>query len=288
MTGTSATRAAVPGELAGYLKERIGQGRLELPMLPEVAERTLLLCQDERADALRLSWLVHHDQALASHLLRVANSALYAPASPIVSLQQAISRLGLERLAGIVVAITVGNRVFRVAGHEARMKALWRHAVVAGVFAKEVARLRRRNVEGAFLCGLLHDIGHPVLVQAIADWQGERGRVLAPAELEATLDELHAEVGTQLALRWKLPATVGVAIRHHHDWRQASSHAESAMIACLADLLSYEALGQPSAPTRERIKAHEVIEALNLYPDDVDTLLAQADHALQVAKELGP
>ena len=42
-------------------------------------------------------------------------------------------------------------------------------------YAKEIARLRRSNVEGAFLCGLLHDIGKPVLLQTLVDIQRSFG-----------------------------------------------------------------------------------------------------------------
>ena len=55
--------------------------------------------------------------------------------------------------------------VFRVPGYEPVLNQLWRHALASGAFAKEIARVRRLNVESAFLCGLLHSVGKPALLQ---------------------------------------------------------------------------------------------------------------------------
>ena len=64
-------------------------------------------------------------------------------------------------------------------GRERRIKTLWAHSAAAGAWAREIARLRRMNVESAFLIGLMHDIGRPVLLQLVSDLarelQGEGG-----------------------------------------------------------------------------------------------------------------
>ena len=62
------------------------------------------LCSEETCDAARLAELITHDQALAGHVLGVSNSAAYAPKEPIVSLQQAVSRLGSDTVCEIAMA----------------------------------------------------------------------------------------------------------------------------------------------------------------------------------------
>lgn len=253
-------------------------------MLSEVAMETLKLCESDTADAAQLSAIVHRDQSLASHLLRIANSPLYASATPIVSLQQAIGRMGLRMLSEIVVAIATGARVFRVPEFEPMMKILWKHSIVSGAFAKEIARARRRNVEGAFLCGLLHDVGKPVLLQAIADWQKAQNQQVHPIDLAIVLDEFHMKVGSELAKRWKLPEQVIVAIAYHHDYAAVQAHAEAAMLSSLADALSYHTVGGPEALDVAGIRALPVLEDLNLYPDDVEALLGKKDLVLSLAE----
>lgn len=287
MVESPPTRAvSLPPALRTYLQERMREGQLELPLLPDVATQTMNLCQSENADAGKLSAVLHRDQALASHVLRVANSPLYMSNVPIVSLQQAVSRLGLKALAEIVIAVSVQSRVFRIHGQEARVKRLWQHSVAAGFFGKEIARALRRNVEGAFLCGLLHDIGKPVVLAVLADWEQKHKEQLDGQVVEPLLDEYHTVLGHALGVRWKLPEQVTSAIRWHHDYASCEVHREPAMVACLADMLAYHAVKGLVSVSEDAIQAHPVVEHLNLYPDQLAGLLARQDDVQKLAEAL--
>ena len=73
----------MPEKFEQALVERIDKGRIDLPVLPQVAGRVMALAGDPSADAARLSALIHQDQALAAHVLRIANSPAYMPRTPI-------------------------------------------------------------------------------------------------------------------------------------------------------------------------------------------------------------
>ena len=53
--------------------------KIDVPMLPEVANRVMRLTQDPNAITTDLAKLVQSDQVLAGHVMRIANSALYSP-----------------------------------------------------------------------------------------------------------------------------------------------------------------------------------------------------------------
>ena len=72
----------MPERVERALVERIDKDRIELPVLPQVAGRVMALANDPSADAARLSALIHQDQALAAHVLRIANSPAYMPRTP--------------------------------------------------------------------------------------------------------------------------------------------------------------------------------------------------------------
>ncbi len=105
--------------------DRIASGRLDLPLLHDVAFEVLGLTTSWDADAQRMAGIIHRDQALATHVLRVANSPAYASRDPILSLQQAITRLGFQALRDIVIAISVRAKVFSFGGFESEARALW-------------------------------------------------------------------------------------------------------------------------------------------------------------------
>ena len=279
----SRTTPSAPSPLRAALDQRIEAGELELPLLPHVASQVLAACSDEACDARRLTELIHNDQALAAHVLRVSNSPLYCPREPIVSLQQAVARLGFGNICKIAIAVAVQGRICGAPGHEALVRALWSHAVAAGAYAQEIARLRRRNVEGAFLCGLLHDIGRPVILQSMLDLARQEGVEAGEPELLEAMDALHAAVGVHLIETWGFPDWMQAAARHHHDPEAAGEHVELARTTGFADLLSHWALDEEldagGAP-----HGHPLLAALELYADQLTDLLEQRARVLETVE----
>ena len=270
-------------ELRAQLVQRIAERRLELPMLPQSAAEVLDVCNDSSCDAARLAALIQRDQSLAAHTLHVSNSAAYAPREPIVSLQQAVSRLGFKTMCDIAVAVALRSKVFVLLGQEERLRAMWVHSALSGAWAKEIARVRRRNVEGAFLAGLLHDIGAAVVLQSALElWRGQH---VAPDELQLDrlIQEFHAEVGGIVLTCWKLPDWMCSAVRWHHDPDLAGEHAEYARTAQLADLLAH-ASEQPDEFTDNVLRTHPVLADLDLYDEETDALFARRELVLRTAE----
>src|SRR6185436_19119059 len=157
----------MPEQVERALVERIDKDRIDLPVLPQVAGKVMALANDPAADAARLSALIHQDQALAAHVLRIANSPAYMPRTPIASLQHAVAMLGVNQLSEIAVTISLKSGTVKIPGYEGDVRQLWRHALASGAYAKEIARMRRYNVESAYLCGLLHAVGKPVVLKTV-------------------------------------------------------------------------------------------------------------------------
>ena len=253
--------------------EKIAEGAFELPMLPEVASLVMAATQDENCDAKRLSKLIHRDASLAGNVLKLANSPLYAPVAPIVSLQQAVSRLGMKRIREIALVAACQARLFKAPGHDRRLHDLFRHSIAAAFFAQEIARMRRWNVEEAFLCGLLHDSGKPVLLQLLVDVQKELDVSVEEGVVDDILQEMHGAVGSRLVESWKLPARLAETIACHHAPHDAEAAGPTAMMTNVADDLAHFALGTRSV-TEEQLRSHPMLAPLNLYRDELDTLIA--------------
>ena len=285
-TTRTATESAVPPRISDLLRASLASEDLQLPMLPDVAAEILALCESDAVDARRLSDVLHRDQSLAGHVLRISNSTLYQGSVPIVSLQQAISRLGLQTLSEIIVAVAMQGKVFRCRDAGNIMVQLWRHSLAAGYFSKEIARVRRSNVESAFLCGLLHDVGKAIVASILFDRAADE---LSPNVIHAAMDSFHVDAGARLGEHWQLPQIVRESIRYHHDdYGEAPAHSEAAMQTCLADQLAY--LTIPSrlwTVTEEQLRQHAVIEGLNLYTDEFDAVLAHRDAVVERVEAIG-
>lgn len=271
----------IPAEVRSWLEEQLVR-ELELPMLPEAAARVISLCDDEDADARALESVLERDPSLTACVLKVANSSLYASKEPIVSLQHAVSRLGLATVRNLALTASLRGRIFDVPGHAETVAGIWEHCALSAVFAREIARKLRRNVEAAFLCGLIHDVGRPIVLQAASRFPRARG-VLSEDQIESAMDAYHASVGARLVAAWGLADWTAAAVAHHHDPDRAAPHEDEARITRLADLLADWALTPGSAPEDFPV-GDPVIVSLNLYPEDVDVLLELRDRVLLAAE----
>jgi HD-like signal output (HDOD) protein len=259
-------------ELRLELAHRIDACELELPVLPDIAARVLALCQDKNGGAHELGELIQRDPALAGNVLRIANSAAYAPRDPIVSLQQAISRLGMTTMCDLSIAAAVNGKANTIKGREEEMRVLRTHAAATGVWSREVARHRRRNVEAAFLTGLLHDVGRPILVRAVLDLAGDT--VIEESVIQSLSDEFHAAVGARLITQWKLPHWIAAAVDGHHEIARAGEHSDLAATVLLGDELAHWS-ESPDAEHERRLRALPALATLGIYPEDLDELLAR-------------
>ena len=244
-TGSALCSPGVPVSEAvrARLVERIEAKTLELPILPAIAAEVMRATSDESADARRLAELIRRDQSMAAHLLRIANSPVYAGAMRLTSLQQACSRLGMDAIRNIAMVISCQTRVFRAPGYETDVRDLFQHSLAAALFAQEIARIRRWNVEEAFLAGLLHDLGRPTLIQAILDIAKELHEIAARAGVLEIVDAHHARVGSMMATSWNLPERAALAILHHHDADPPAEIAQAAFVTSLADELAHLTVG---------------------------------------------
>jgi HD-like signal output (HDOD) protein len=262
------------------LRTLLVSGELELPVLPEVSAKLLRISNDPNCEANALADLIRRDPSVASHLMRIANSAMYSAGSPIVSLQQAVARLGLRRIREIVMIISCQNRVFDVTGFETEIRKSFRRSLGAAIFGQEIARIRRINVEEAFLCGLLHDVGRPVLLQSLVDLQKEHETDFEAADMIAAVEEFRVRVSGDLIEEWKLPARVANAIRcQETDEAVLGGNQEAHVLKFAIDLarITLEQDDTADETADNRVCRHCMIPVLNLYPDQVELLLGKRD-----------
>ncbi len=258
------------------LRQRIDDKQLDLPMLPDVAAQIIGEGFHQDTDVLKLSGMIHRDPALAGHVLRVANSPIYCPGAPIVSLQQALVRLGMTQIREIVVSVAIKSKVFKSEEFHDDLVILWKHSAAAAAYAREIAKIIRTNVENAFLCGLLHDVGKPIVLMALSELKKNIPEPLDRTQAMEAASKYHQEVGELIADHWRLPGDLKKAISLHHQCEKAPKTQETTMITCLANGFSRYILTQDK-DFLEELKKHPLLEILSLYPDDIENLIEQEE-----------
>ncbi len=231
---------------------KIESGELTMPLMADSAGEVLALCSDPQADAFALSRTLLRDQSMTAHVLRVANSAHYGSEKRVTSLNQAIVRLGLNKIKEIAVGVLLRERIISAPGHEHEARLMWDHAALSAGFSREIAQRVNADADMASLCALLHDIGGPVLFQAAHDLTKSMHAEIPPEVVRTTCSAFHARVGSELAKRWNLPDEIVRVIACYRDREPATERRRSAQIVGLADLLAGWALdpwaAQSNAP----------------------------------------
>ena len=134
-----------------HLKELLDTGNIVVPILPECAQQVMTLTQDPESDAEQLANIIQRDPSLGGHVMRIANSAAYTPNSNLVSIQQAITRLGMSEISQIAISIALNGKTFTAHGFDHEITAIWQEALATALWSKEISRAIRNNVEAAFM-----------------------------------------------------------------------------------------------------------------------------------------
>ena len=263
--------------LLAQIDAEIRSGELQLPLLPTVVGEVLAGTMDEDKDATGLAGLIQQDQALAAHIMRVVNSPSFRGANEIVALQQAITRLGMERIREIALSVSLKGSLFKEGPYDAYLRDVWRDSLSTGLWAKEVARARRKNVETSYLCGLLNNVGAPVLVHRLS--MGES--LPEVADVVDVVNALGAAAGVALANAWNLPDFVATSIEHTPDFAAAGEAQDTVAIVVTAQALTCRLHTGINERTAHELVQLPELQHLNLYPEDVEALLAMRERVHQ-------
>lgn len=253
----------------------------DLPALPQMALRVLHLTDgdDWRLDELEEAIL--RDHTLAARFLRLANSPYYGVRHEITTLSRALNLLGIRKIRSVVLAASVEGLHERKRGSFPG-KVLWEHALAVAFVSQHLAQqCQSGNPEEAFMAGLLHDIGRPVMDQHGHE-QYQQVVELVKSQVTPTLLEAersvfefdHTEVGGIVAHAWNLPPVIAHAIRFHHEPQHAPDNRTEAATVNLANALCVKyGVGFEKDPELELVELPS-IELLGLDPDQLEKLTA--------------
>lgn len=245
--------------------------RLNIPMLPQAATEAMQLASDPTTSFKTIERVVSGDPLLAARVLAVANSPLYGGQN-IRSLARALQRLGTGTLRDILYQAVAEAHIFR--GDEGTALENERHhGVCVGLAARAVCKRVGLDSGYAFVCGLLHDLGRPVLLTLL---RANRPESLTPVELGLVIDRLHSFFGAHLAATWSLPKLVAEACRRHHAYHESEKRPYSQIgnaIAVADRLANHQGAGRSPRPIS--LTADRAYYDLGLAPGDVQEMLLE-------------
>ncbi|MFT3954046.1 MAG: HDOD domain-containing protein [Piscinibacter sp.] len=195
--------------------------QIVVPPCPELLTRLQQALAEAEPDLNEVARIANADVAMAATLIRNANGALFAGAPPVVSVGQAMNRLGLRQTAALMTGFLARHAL---PVNSALLSGFWEQSTRrAQALAWIAGQLPGLSPELAHNYGLFSHVGLPVLMQSVRGYAGTV--VEARARKDRSFVETenanhrtdHAVVGALTARAWSLAPAVMAAIRLHHS-----------------------------------------------------------------------
>jgi HD-like signal output (HDOD) protein len=176
-----------------------------------------------------ISGLIERDTVLSGQVLRLVNSAAYARRATVGSVRHAVALLGILRLRNVMLGFSITRMWNRVkTPSDWSMQRFNEHAAATAIMADLLAqRVRVPYGEGAFVAGLLHDMGRLVIATGLPQEHDtiQRRIALGGDALDCERDVLgvsHQQLSADTLERWNIPAPIRAAVLEHHAERPDS------------------------------------------------------------------
>ncbi|SDH31775.1 MULTISPECIES: HDOD domain-containing protein [unclassified Duganella] len=249
------------------------QNPTALPTAPKVVEELISSFDKASVSTEEIAKKLSTDPVLSAKLLRLANSAYYHVSRSIGTVEDAVLMLGFVTVRTLVISSGLVSGFKTVPGLD--LKQFWKYSLHTAVAAKWIAKKTKENTDLAFTIGMMHAIGQLVIHSAAPEQAMALDKVAGPMDsrrLDAEQQSLgytFADVGAELAKRWKFPAafseTISAFPEPHHN-------GELNRLAAVVALAAWRARVAQAELTDDEIAA--------CYPVDLAEELGLEDNAL--------
>ncbi|MCB1154793.1 MAG: HDOD domain-containing protein [Deltaproteobacteria bacterium] len=227
------------------ISRRVRDDDMNVPMLPHIATQVMELSNKPNSTIKEITDLIETDQQISAKVINVANSPVYRGLHEVTNINRAVVTLGLRTVSDLIFSFAVQGRIFRNPMFAERMQQLWEHSVGCAFVASELAKHFQKNKNNAFIYGLLHDIGKPLILDTITTLVKRFPDRIDPSmvqgeALEEVLDEFHCAVGGLISRKWDFPERLTSPIVFHHDPIDKDGAVRgNALLAGVADLFCH-------------------------------------------------
>jgi len=264
----------------------------DLPAMPHVVKKAQEIMSKPDSTIKELAKVIELEQAIATRLLKMANSAYYGLSGKVSSVQHASVLLGFKTLGELISVAGISNLLSKdLKGYELDSGDLWQHSI-AVAFGSRIIANRKDTEFGnlAFFAGLIHDAGKLILDPYVYERKDAFDEFMAEGEhsfLSAEKTILgfdHSEIAFELCQKWKIPNDQSLAIKYHHN-PSLSDGNELAFTLHMADYIAMTN-GYRSGTDGNHYQPEEgVMEFLNLREEDVEHIKKDVQESVEKMSE---
>ena len=195
------------------------------PRLPAIQQRLLQSLSQEDIDISDLADDIEKCPGLTARMLGLANSAYFGCQRTLYTVSDAIVMVGLNMVRSVGLAMVISDPLNTKSCPAFNPQRYWFSALLTAFAARRLAPKITADdgpeADRAYLSGLLHNFGLPVLVHLFPK---EMQTVFANGDNRSTIYEVcreqlgvdHHAAGAWVMQKWKLPPEVVSVAEHYH------------------------------------------------------------------------
>lgn len=265
--------------------KRLLEKGVSIPMQPQVLNELQQFVTRGETNLRALARIISGDPGVSAMLFKVVQCAAYSRYQPFSSVEAILQAVGVKQTCNLVQAIALASAL--PSKHNQRaFEAFWARsqsiARLSMLIANERVSVCNIFPDQAYLAGIFHDCGVPVLMQRFSTYckamhLDEPGCWTDLAEEDARFNADHCVVGYLVGRHWKLPEFICDAIRFHHDINRLGDHTARTMVAILQLAIQiYHRDQRIDYPEWESVRK-DVLDELGMYdsalPEFIDIVL---------------
>ena len=213
-----------------------------MPTLPEAVVRILNMSDNPDAEMEDIADAIMMDKVLTARMIRLVNSAFWGIRRHITSVREAIVYLGLHQIRSIVLTTSLFN-TFQSRNPSFRIAAIWEHGMGCAMISRDIARkVGYKDLEIAYLAGLMHDIGEVVLSQFDVKTFDDVINLVQTENIpfyeaeNRIIGINHTDFSDWFMEQWGFSEELAEAISLHHSLEKANINPQLVSIVVLANL----------------------------------------------------
>ncbi|MEJ2656896.1 MAG: HDOD domain-containing protein [Desulfobacterales bacterium] len=266
----------------------------DLPAMPHVVQKAQEIMAKPDSNVKELAKIIEIEQAIATRVLKMANSAYYGLSGKVSSVHHASVLLGFKALGELISVAGISNLMSSdLRGYGLDSGDLWRHSI-AVAFGSRIIANRKDTEFGnvAFFAGLIHDAGKLILdpyvyerKDTFDEFMADESHNFINAE-KTILGFDHSEIAFELCQKWKIPNDQSLAIKYHHNPSRSDGN-KLAFTLHMADYIAVingyrsEINGEPEPPEEG------AMDFLSLREEDIENIKNDVHESVEkIAQEV--
>ncbi len=206
-------------KLIEYVVNLIDSEKIELPILPSIATKIISLSYNSKAVFEDYANVVKSDSSIALKVIELANSTYYKGLKDVADLNIAISRIGIEGLKQLIIALSMQSKVFNHPFYKKDVEEIWKNSLFTSLTAASLAQHLKYNISLAYTTALVNDIGYMVIYNSITGFKNFYKTQEWPDSffVKRICTSFHQKLSAFALNTWNFQMEQIDAVRNHHS-----------------------------------------------------------------------